>query len=84
MKKLILFLFVFVALLALLPLDLSAQCAMCRAAAEQSLESGAPINLALGLNKGILYLLIMPYVLFSGVFLTWYFHYKQNNKVVTH
>lgn len=52
-----------------------AQCAMCRASAKDS-------ELALGLNIGIFYLLIMPYILFSVIFLLWYWHYRKK-KVVT-
>jgi hypothetical protein len=52
------------------PETASAQCAMCRAAAENSLREGG--TQAAGLNKGILYLAMFPYaaVAFMG-FLAW-------------
>lgn len=52
-----------------------AQCPMCKASAESSLKEGA--SFALGLNKGILYLLAMPYLLFSIIFLMWYKNYRR-------
>jgi hypothetical protein len=39
----------------------SAQCAMCKAAAESSLENGGGI--AKGVNNGIIYLMGVPYIL---------------------
>jgi hypothetical protein len=52
-----------------------AQCPMCKASAESSIKGGS--KMALGLNKGILYLLMMPYLLFSIIFLLWYRNYRQ-------
>lgn len=40
--------------------QLSAQCAMCKAAVEANLKDGG--NAGAGLNQGILYLMAMPYV----------------------
>lgn len=57
MKKLILLLFLFFTHFA------NAQCAMCRAV----VESGNPAE-AEGLNNGILYLMIFPYVLIGVLF----------------
>ncbi len=54
---------------------LMAQCPMCKASAESSIQSGS--NVAKGLNKGILYLLAMPYILFSVIFLLWYKNYRK-------
>jgi hypothetical protein len=57
--KTILFLAIF--LLIVIPAD--AQCAMCRAVLESD-ESG---QAAKGINNGILYLMIFPYLLIAGV-----------------
>jgi hypothetical protein len=57
-----------------------AQCPMCKASAESSIKGGSKV--ALGLNKGILYLLMMPYLLFSVIFLLWYKNYRQTKVVV--
>ncbi|QHL87091.1 hypothetical protein GU926_06465 [Nibribacter ruber] len=49
----------------------SAQCAMCRA----SVESGSGEDqdtIANGLNKGILYLMAVPYILAGGIGFFWY------------
>lgn len=55
--------------------NLLAQCPMCKAAAESSIESGS--TMALGLNSGILYLLLMPYILIAVVAGVWYYNYKK-------
>lgn len=51
------------ALLFFVVLPTSAQCAMCRAVLESE-ESGAA---AKGINNGIVYLMIFPYLLVGGV-----------------
>jgi hypothetical protein len=63
-KKLILFIIVFV---IASNVDLSAQCAMCKAAAESSLKSDSRA-IARGLNSGILYLMTIPYILLAFIF----------------
>jgi hypothetical protein len=52
-----------------------AQCPMCKASAEASIKGGS--NVAKGLNKGILYLLAMPYLLFTVIFFMWYKNYRK-------
>ncbi len=52
----------------------SAQCAMCKATVESSIQAGN--STAAGLNIGILYLLIMPYAFICGLGYWWY----SNNK----
>ncbi|WP_459211351.1 hypothetical protein [Aquimarina rhabdastrellae] len=54
-------------------IPLEAQCSMCRAV----LESEEGQNAARGINNGILYLMIIPYVLIGGV---GYFIYKSKKK----
>ncbi len=44
----------------------SAQCTMCKAAAESDEKANK------GLNTGIIYLLIMPYILIGGVGYVWW------------
>jgi hypothetical protein len=48
---------------------------MCKASAEASIKGGS--NVAKGLNKGILYLLAMPYLLFTVIFFMWYKNYRK-------
>lgn len=62
MKKEAILLLFFIALL-LVPSVAEAQCAMCRAV----LESEADQSAAKGINDGILYLMIFPYILVGGV-----------------
>lgn len=68
-KKVVLILFV--CLLSCLPAE--AQCAMCRAV----LESEEGNQAAKGINNGIIYLMVFPYLLVGGVV---YFIYKMRQK----
>lgn len=61
MKSKTLILLLFMLFLAVLPAE--AQCAMCRAVLETE-ESG---ETAKGINNGIVYLMIFPYLLVGGV-----------------
>ena len=70
MKRGLVFLAVLVALAVVD--DASAQCAMCRAALEQS--DGAT---AAGFNRAILFLLGMPYLVFALIAGTWYFRKRK-------
>jgi len=69
MKFKIVFLSVF---LFVLPVAMNAQCAMCRAV----LESEEGQSAAEGINNGILYLMIIPYILVGAV---GYFVYRNKN-----
>lgn len=62
--------------LVVLPLFESlSQCAMCKATVES--EGG---GLAEGLNTGILYLMVVPYLLFTTIAIIWYrMNKKQKN-----
>ncbi len=63
-----------VAALALLMADAaSAQCAMCVTALEQN--GGA---MAAGFNRGILFLLGMPYLVFTAIGASWYLKRRHN------
>ncbi len=54
-------------LLVLLTGEVSAQCAMCKQAAESSLKND-PTSLARSLNSGILYLMAVPYLMLMFIF----------------
>lgn len=55
-------------ILVLVSFDVQAQCAMCRAV----LESEADQSAAKGINDGILYLMVFPYLLMAGVaYMVW-------------
>lgn len=60
-------------LLLLLPIAAEAQCAMCRAV----LESEGDQSMAKGINNGILYLMMFPYLLIGGI---GYFIYRSRKQ----
>ncbi len=55
----------------------SAQCAMCKATAQSDLEGGSGV--ANGLNSGIVYLMLFPYLLMGGVAFMWYRHQHKKD-----
>ncbi len=59
------------------PESLEAQCRMCAAGAESNLKNGGTEGL--GLNKGILYLLAMPYLVGSTIGILWWRNRKKQN-----
>ncbi len=63
-------------LILALSYDVEAQCAMCRAV----LESGESQSAAEGINDGIMYLMIFPYLLMAGIA---YFIWKSRKKART-
>lgn len=52
-----------------------AQCPMCKIAAESNLENGGTEGK--GLNKGILYMLMLPYILVSTIGFLWWKHNRK-------
>ena len=50
--------------------DLVAQCPMCRMSAESNLKDGGTAGA--GLNRGILYMLSLPYLLVSTLGILWW------------
>lgn len=54
-----------------------AQCAMCRATLENNLSNGN-VGIAAGINFGILYLFVAPYLFISLVAYFWYKTSKRN------
>lgn len=61
----------------LMVVELDAQCPMCRMAAETNLKDGGTEGK--GLNKGILYMLSMPYLLVATIGLLWW----RNNRDIS-
>jgi len=57
--------------------EVSAQCAMCTANAENSVQNGN--TQGNGLNDGILYLLAAPYLAVAAVGFLWYKKYRKKN-----
>ncbi len=71
MKKIIISIVLFLTFL-----NTNAQCAMCKAV----VESGGDTSQAEGLNTGILYLMVFPYLL-VGVLLYFIFKYRRKFKL---
>jgi hypothetical protein len=61
-------------LLLLSTVSLSAQCAMCRSTLENNFSNGNP-GIGAGINAGILYLLVLPYL---AVLVLGYFWFKSS------
>ncbi|MBC3785472.1 hypothetical protein [Spirosoma utsteinense] len=70
-------LLVVIALLTLAP-DLMAQCAMCRGTVESTVSDGRSV-IASELNFGILYLLVIPYLIVATIGYLWYRNSKQEH-----
>ncbi len=66
---------VLIALMTVAP-NLMAQCAMCRGVVESTVSNGRSI-VASDLNIGILYLLVIPYLIVASIGYLWY----RNSKV---
>lgn len=63
-------------LILMLPGLMEGQCVMCKAVAEDSAADG---GLGAGLNRGILYLMGIPYVLLSALFFVIYRGWKSDS-----
>lgn len=74
--------FFFVAWLVISMNPVMAQCAMCRATVENNVSAG-DTSVAAGLNVGILYLFVMPYLMFSVLAFLWYRKSRQHAKKVS-
>jgi hypothetical protein len=72
-KQFILILF----LLMVFSLELFGQCAMCKTTIVNNVSNGE-LNLAQGLNFGILYLFITPYLAIAAIAFFWYRTSKAN------
>jgi len=59
-------------------LDADAQCAMCKAQLETADNASANAKNT-GINSGILYLMLFPYILIGGIAYMWY-RSSQKNK----
>lgn len=75
MKRLLLVVFFLVAWSA----KAAAQCAMCRSTLENNFSNGDP-GIAAGINTGILYLLLMPYLAAVVIGIMWYKSTRNGKK----
>nr|WP_228724290.1 hypothetical protein [Spirosoma sp. KUDC1026] len=58
--------------------DLMAQCAMCRGTVESTVSNGRSV-VASQLNLGILYLLVVPYLIVTSIGYLWYRNSKTEH-----
>jgi len=70
-------------LIAITAVESLAQCAMCRATIENNVSNGE-VGIGAGLNFGILYLFVMPYLLIGVIGYLWYKNSKSNEKKLQH
>ena len=70
---------ILIVLLVLVQVDLIAQCPMCRLSAETNLAQGGTEGK--GLNKGILYLFSMPYLLVGGLAFLWWKNKRSESDI---
>jgi hypothetical protein len=62
--------------------ELMAQCAMCRSTLENNFSNGTP-GIASGINTGILYLLVLPYLAAMCLGYFWYKASKNGREEFT-
>jgi hypothetical protein len=62
-------------------IQLPAQCPMCKASVEANLANGG--KKGAGLNKGILFLLVMPYLAASVIGYRYYQQYRKRKKYLS-
>jgi hypothetical protein len=55
-----------------------AQCAMCRASVENNISEGSA-GLSAGLNTGILYLFVAPYLMVAAIGFIWYWKSQRKD-----
>lgn len=76
MKKIYYFLTILV--LCVLPvIQATAQCPMCRMTAESNMQNGG--TMGAGLNAGILYMLVAPYLIVGGIAFWWWRNRKKED-----
>lgn len=71
MKKIYIVLSILILLVAGFGMDAEAQCAMCRAQLETGATAGADAKNT-GINSGILYLMLFPYIIIGTIAFMWY------------
>lgn len=76
--KLFKLLLLIIVILIFTNIDVVAQCPMCKIAAESNLENGGTEGK--GLNKGILYILTMPYLLVGTLGFLWWKNNRQQKE----
>lgn len=82
MKKALVIFILFISVFAGTGLNTaSAQCAMCTINAEQGVKNGN--TQAKGINSGVIYLMVIPYILIAGLGVLWYKRYRTQRSTTT-
>ena len=58
-----------------------AQCALCKASVESNLKEESHQHIGAGINSGVIYLMVVPYIIFPIVAYLWYKHSKKNKLI---
>lgn len=66
-------------MLIVFSIDTLAQCPMCKAALESNRENVSEKKVGNGINKGILYLLAIPYIAGVTIAGAWYWNKKKQS-----
>ncbi|NNF01331.1 MAG: hypothetical protein HKN22_01465 [Bacteroidia bacterium] len=69
----------FLLLMLAAPISSYGQCAMCKASVEAAMEEEGSESIGAGLNKGILYLMSVPYIMGAVLGIVWF---KNRKKLV--
>ena len=77
--KLLRIVFLSLILSCTMSVELPAQCPMCRMAVESNLKNGGTSGK--GLNRGILYMLMMPYFLVGAIGYVWWRNKRQEEEI---
>ena len=62
-------------------INVFAQCALCKASVESNLKEVSHQHIGAGINSGVIYLMVVPYIIFPIVAYLWYKHSKKNNLI---
>lgn len=80
MKKTLILFSLLIVFMIFFHVDVEAQCAMCRAQLETS--AGNPDAKNTGINSGILYLMLFPYIIIAVIAYMWYRSSQKKKAVV--
>ncbi len=76
--KFVVILLLSIVLLFCFQIELEAQCPMCKMSAESNLKNGGTAGK--GLNKGILYMLSLPYILVMSIGFLWWRNHRADKE----
>lgn len=76
-SQVVVFLFSLTILITLVDVSASAQCVLCRSSVESNRADDKLSKFGNGLNKGILFLMSVPYILVGTVGFIWYRSHRK-------